>query len=327
MALNRANALQIIDPVLTNLARRYTPHGFIYDQLVRKFPVQTLSGQYPVFKKEDWYRNDPDNLVRDRAPSKEIDFSWSTELYKVNEYGLKVSITDLERLQAHPALKLEQSKNDFLSLKMALAREVRLATLLQDPSFAAGGGLAAGNSVTPGTKWDNSASNPEADLRAAGLAIYNTIGYHPNTIVIPYPVAYNLATIHGTDTFRGQMLYTVNGQQAIREGLGILPDMIQGMRVVIPMGPQTNSAPDSDGSAQATGTQSEIWGKHVRLLYIEQGAPWGTPSVCYAFQHTAPLVSRWRQNDPDIDYIRQWERTDERIVAPDAGYVLENCIA
>lgn len=325
MALNRANALQIIDPVLTNLARRYQAHGFIYDQIVRKFPVQTLSGQYPVFKKEDWYRNDPDNLVRDRAPSKEIDFSWSTELYLCKEFGLKVSITDLERMQAHPALKLEQSKNDYLQLHMAIAREVRLANVLRDQAH--GGGLTSGNETGIGTGWDNSASNPEADIRAAALNIYNTIGYHPNTIVIPYPVAYNLATIHGTDTFRGQMLYTVNGQQAIREGVGLLPEMIHGMRVVIPMGPQTNSAADSDGSAQQTGTQSEIWGKNVRLLYIEQGAPWGTPSVCYGFQHTAPLVSRWRQNDPDIDYIRCWERVDERIVAPDAGWVLTSVIS
>lgn len=327
MALNRANALQIIDPVLTNLARRYQAHGFIYDELVRKFPVQVLSGQYPVFKKEDWYRNDPDNLVRDRAPSKEIDFSWATEFYKVSEYGLKVSITDLERMQAHPALKLEQSKNDFLSLKMAIAREVRLATLLSDPAVTAGGGLTSGNSTTPSAKWDTTSSNPDADIRAAALNIYNVIGYHPNVLVLPYPVAYNLATVHGTDTFRGQMLYTVNGQQMIREGVGILPEMIHGMRVVIPMGPQTNSAPDSDGSVDATGTQSEIWGKNARLLYIEQGAPWGTPSVCYCFQHTAPLVSRWRQNDPDIDYIRQWERVDERVVAPDAGYVLTSVIS
>lgn len=324
MALNRAQALQIIDPVLTNLARRYQAHGFIYDQIVRKFPVQTLSGQYPVFKKEDWYRNDPDNLVRDRTPSREIDFSWSTELYLAKEFGLKVSITDLERMQAHPALKLEQSKNDYLSLHMAIAREVRLANLLRDTAH--GGGLTSGNEATPSALWDTSSSNPEADIRAAALNVYNTIGYHPNTLIIPYPVAYNLATIHGTDTFRGQMLYTVNGQQAIRDGVGILPEMIHGMRVVIPMGPQTNSAADSDGGA-ATGTQSEIWGKHVRLLYIEQGAPWGTPSVAYAFQHTAPLVSRWRQNDPDIDYIRQWERVDERVVAPDAGYVISSCIS
>lgn len=327
MALNRAQALQIIDPVLTNLARRYQAHGFIYDEIIRKFPVQTLSGQYPVFKKEDWYRSDPDNQVRDRAPSKEVDFSFGTELYLCKEFGLKVSITDLERLQAHPSLRLEQSKNDFLALRMALAREIRLSNLLFPIDFTTPGGLTAGNNATPAAKWDVNTSNPEADIRAGALVMYNTIGYTPNTIIIPYPVAYNLATVHGTDTFRGQMLYTVNGQQAIRQGIGILPEMIHGMRVIIPQGPQTNSAADSDGSPQQTGTQSEIWGKHVRMLYVEPGAPWGTPSVAYGFQHTAPLVSRWRQNDPDIDYIRQWERIDERVVAPDAGYVLTNVIS
>lgn len=322
MALNRAQALQIIDPVLSNLARRYTARGFIYDQIVKKYPVQTLSGQYPVFDKNAWFQNEVDNLVRDRAPSKEIDFSWGTELYLCKEFALKVSITDLERQQANPALRLEQSKSEFLSLRMAIAREVRLANLLRDTAH--GGGLTSGNETTPSTAWDNSASNPEADLRAASLSMYNATGLRPNTLVIPYPVAYNLATMHGTDTFRGQMIYTVNGAQAISQGVGLLPDQIHGMRVIIPEGPQTTSA--NEGAA-ATGTVTEIWGKHVRLLYVDDAGTWGNPSVAYAFQHTAPLVSRWRQNDPDIDYIRQWERVDEKVVAPDCGWVLTNVIS
>ena len=322
MSLNRAAALQIIDPVLSNLARRYQSHGFIYDQLVRKFPVQTLSGQYPVFGKNAWFANEVDNLVRDRAPSKEVDFDWSTELYLIKEFALKVSITDLERQQANPALKLEQSKNEFLAQRMAIAREVRLAGLLRDTAHS--GGLTSGNETAISTKWDLTTSNPEADLRAAALQVYSAIGLHPNVLVIPYAVAYNLATMHGTDTFRNQMLYTVNGQQMITAGVGILPEVIHGMRVIIPTGPQTTTG--NEGAGVAT-TTSEICGKHVRLLCVDDSASWGSPSVAYAFQHTAPLVSRWRQNDPDIDYIRQWERVDEKIVAPDAGWVLTDCIS
>jgi hypothetical protein len=72
----RAQNTQIIDPVLTGLARRYASKGFIYDQLVRMFPVSTLTFQYPIFYKDNWFASDPDNRVKDRAPSKEIDFEW-----------------------------------------------------------------------------------------------------------------------------------------------------------------------------------------------------------------------------------------------------------
>src|ERR1700741_4463527 len=106
MALNRANPLQIIDPVLTGLARAYRPFGFIYDELVAPMKVSTLTGQYMNFPKEAWYANEVDNEVRDRAPSKEIDFDWLTDTYAVKEFALKVSITDLERQQAHEAVRL-----------------------------------------------------------------------------------------------------------------------------------------------------------------------------------------------------------------------------
>src|SRR5206468_245535 len=130
-------------------------------------------------------------------------------------------ITDLERAQAHPGLRLEASKVTRLMQAQALAKEVRVAALLRDVTN--GGGLTTSNETAISTKWDLTTSNPEADIRAAALNIYNATGLNPNTIVIPYPVAYNLATIHGTDTFRGQMLYTVNGAEAIRIGAGVLP--------------------------------------------------------------------------------------------------------
>lgn len=321
MAISRAGALQVISPVLTNLARQYKPHGFIADEVLANIPVQTLAGQYPVFTKQEWFSNFVDNLSKDREAAKEVDITFSTEAFLAKEYALKISITDLERAQAHPGLRLEASKLTRLMQAQALAKEVRVAALLRDVTN--GGGFTASNETAISTKWDLTTSNPEADIRAAALSIYNATGLQPNTIVIPYPVAYNLATIHGTDTFRGQMLYTVNGAEAIRIGAGVLPSEIHGMRVLIPTGPQVNTQQANTPAASYT----EIWGKHVRLLYVDKNAEWGIPSVAYNFQHTPVEVFRWRQNDPDIDYIRVKERVDERVVAPDTGWVLSDCIS
>lgn len=332
MTTNRdVRALQIVDPVLTNLARRYKSSGFIYDQLMANIPVKTLAGQYPVFTKGYWFANDTDNLVRHRTPAKEVDFEWSTDTYLAKEYALKVSIDDLERSQADPSLKLEQSKNDYLSLRMAISREVRLATLLTDPAVTTGGGLTSGASTTPSNKWDTSTSNPDSDLAAAELVIYNATGQRPNTLVLPYPVALKLATTHGTDTFRGQTLYTVNGLDPIRLGIGILPPVIHGMKVLIPEGPQVanKGAANKNPSQEpyTSPTYDEIWGKSARLLYVNPGAVWGEPSVAYRFQHTPTFTTKWSTIDPDVDYVRQWERLDEKVVAPDAGYQLTSVIS
>lgn len=315
-----AAGLQIIDPLLSNVARRYIPTGFIYDQIVARQPVQTISAQYPTFPKGYWFAQETDALTEDRTESKEVNFEWSTEHYSAKKYSLKTSISDDERANAAPQLRLEQSKTEFLSNQFALTREIRLAALLRDT--VNGGQLTSGNETTPSAKWDTTSSNPDSDLRAAALKIYGAIGQSPNTLILPYPVAYNLATIHGTDTFRGSMLYTVNGQETIRLGAGILPGEIHGMKVVIAKGPQKVT-----GNEPYVGASSEIWGKNAILAYIDPSAPWGTPTVVYGFQFMAPTVTRWNRIDPDIEYVREMERVDEKVVAPDAAWVLSEVIS
>lgn len=316
-----AAGLQVIDPLLTNVARRYTAHDFIYDQIVARQPVSTISGIYPTFPSYYWFAQVADNATEDRTESKEVNFEWSTEKYFAKKYSLKTSISDDERANAAPALRLEQNKTEFLSLQQALSREIRLATKLRENGVT-GGELAKENEAAAGKKWSSSESNPDSDLRAAALAIYEQIGQSPNTLILPYPVAYNLATVHGTDTFRGQMLYTVNGQETIRLGDGILPSTIHGMRVVIPKGPQKITANEPGVGA----TSSEIWGKNAILLYNDSSAGWGSPSCMYGFQFMAPTISRWSRIDPDVEYIREMERIDEKVVAPNAGYVIKECL-
>jgi hypothetical protein len=267
----RGPSLQIYDPVLTNLARRYESHGFIAEDLLTNIGVSKLSGQYPIFDRFYWNSQNVDSLHQDRSETREVDFSWATEPYLAKEYALKVSITDLERDQADAAIRLEASKVSFLSQQMAIGREVRVANLLT--KVADGGAIPNANSATPTNLWDTTAANPDTDLRTAALAVYNATGMSPNTLILPYNVAYNLATVHGTDTFRGSMLYTVNGSEVIRLGAGVLPGEIHGMKVVIAKGPQVTVANSPSGA-----TYTEIWGKHARLLYVDPSAPWGSPT-------------------------------------------------
>ena len=315
-----AQGLQVIDPLLSNIARRYVSTGFIYDQLVARQPVQTISGQYPTFPRYYWYAQQTDAKMEDRSSTKEVGFEWSTEKYLAQKYGLKVSITDDERANAAPQLRLEQNKTDLLSLQMALSREIRIAALLRDTAH--GGQLTSGHETTPSKKWDTSESNPDSDLKAAALEL-DKVSIYPNTLILPYPVAYNLATTHGADTFRGQMLYTVNGQEMIRLGDGILPSEIHGMKVLIPKGTKKFAANEPGIGA----TAEDIWGKNAILAYIDPNAGWGIPTTLYGFQFMAPTVARWQQMDPDVEYIREMERTDEKIVAPDAAWVLSDVIS
>jgi hypothetical protein len=314
MPTNRAaRSLQIYDPVLTNLARRYRPDGFVADQLLAEQPTQTLSAQYPVFTKSFWFQKATDNEVTDRTPTREVDFEWSTESYLCKEYGLKVSWTDLEAAQANGALRLTMNKTEFLSLQMTLAHEVRVANMLRKTTN--GGLLNLG--ATPSVNWDQDSAVIESDIKTGVLAIYDATGMLPNTIVIPYKVAYAMAL---QEDIRAILRSDATGKGVDYISLGsrILPATIHGMKVLIPIGPQVDTS--NEGAAAAT--INEVWGDHVRLLYVNSGAGWGIPSVAYKFNYTNKTVTRWRTVDPDINYVREFERYALKVVAPDVGYEL-----
>lgn len=315
---NRAlRALQIYDPVLSNFARLYRPSGFIARQLLPVIPIQLLSGQYPTFPQSYWFQLQTDNRVKDRAPAREVDFEWSLESYIAEEFALKVSITDLERAQAHPALRLERNKTEFLTGQMELAHEARVAALLRKTTN--GGGLNLG--AAPSINWDQDTATIEADIKTGVLAIYDATGQLPNTIVIPYKVAYAMAL---QEDIRAILRNDVTGQGVpfLTLGSRIIPAVIHGMRVLIPQGAQIDS-----GREGGTSNVSEIWGDDVRLLTVDAGAGWGQPSVAYELRHTPKRVTRWSQVDPDVDYIREMERYDLRVVAPDTGYELSDVLS
>jgi hypothetical protein len=312
MAANRPGALQVYDPVLTNVARRFKSEGFIANRLTANIPVGTLSSQYPVFDKEYWFRAIDDNEISDdRAPTNEVDYKFDLESFTVKTYGLKVSITELERQQAIGQLRLRQTKTEFLTHQMDILHERRVAAKLRKTTN--GGDLNLG--ATPSVNWDQDTATIEADIKTGVLAIRDETGKRPNVILIPFEVAYAMCL---QEDIRALLRADATGQGVAFLTLGdrILPATIHGMRVVIP------DVQHATGNEGATVTLTDIWGDHVRLLYINESAQWGIPSVLYQFDHMKRRVTRWSVTDPEIDYIREKERYGLIVVAPDLGYEL-----
>lgn len=317
MAQNAAPSLQVVDPLLTSIARSYRPHGFIYNNIVADVPVSTFTGKYITYTDQYWFTDEVSTLVEDRSSTNEIDYEWSTDSFNCIRRGLKVSLTDEEREQAasNGGFDLEADKVNFLQHRIALNDEVRLAAALRKTTN--GGGLNLG--ATPSTNWDQDTAVIESDIQTGVNAIYDATGLRPNVMVVPFKVAYAMAL---QQDIRSLFQYTVNGQETLRLGDKILPSTIHGMRLIIPEGVQKDSANEG-----GTASKSEVWGDHVRLLYINQDAGRYTPSVIKRFVHTPDTVTRWRQNDPDVEYIRSYKRVDEKIVAPDAAYELASLLS
>jgi hypothetical protein len=334
-AARATRELQIIDPVLTNLARQYRPQGSVYDDICPSIPVELLSGQYPIYDSAYFFGDDTDNKVSDRAETPEIDFKWSTDQYLAEDYRLKVSISPRERRQAGAndnALRFEASKLALLLDRMATRRERRLAAQLRHTD---NGGQLTGGKASPSVKWlsANDSATIEQDIKTGRLATWKKTGMFTNTIVLGFEVAYEMAL---QSDIREIIKFINTGQQPgsfLELGDRVLPNVLHGHRVVV-ANRLVNTA--REGAAMSL---SEVWDDHVRLIYVNPNAAWGQPSTCYAFK--APVgsaegtsaagqrdvVDRWVTPDPPVDYIRAWETVDEKVCAPDLGYELYDVLA
>lgn len=314
--------LQVIDPVLTNLALSYKPGDYIYDRIVSFMDVATNTGQYPVWTQADFFRTgDVDPAVADRAPTPEIDLTYSLEEYALTNYRLKVSFTNEERDQALSALRFEQTKTQFLVNRMKLEREKRLAAKLRKTTN--GGLLTLGADAS--NNWNVDAATIEADIQTGRDAVRAATGQGVDTIVMDWKVAYAVAL---QQDIRDIMKYTVNGADIIRLGDQILPPTLHGLRVVVAGEKNMKNATNEGASASYT----PIWGDSVRLIKTAPTNAWGEPATVYSLRgsvngqrpsggepsHT--LVDRWSTPDPAVNYIRLWEKCEEKVVAPDVGY-------
>jgi hypothetical protein len=328
-----AAGLQIIDPVLTNLALNYRSKGFAYDQIVSNMDVATNAGQYPVWSLEDFMRDDVDDIVDARSETPEIDFSYDLKPYALTPRRLKVTITNEERSQAHSALRLEQTKVRGLMDRFAIRRERRLAAALRKTTN--GGQLTSGAGVS--VKWDAGTSGTpatiEKDIKAGRKAVYDATGQMVDTLIMSWSVAYAVAL---DVSIREIIKYTVPGDMIIRDGEAILPKTLHGLNVVI-AGGKVNTARKG-----ATASLADIWDDNVRLIKRVPDNSWGEPATIYSLRGLVDgqrpdgnggpdqpghlLVDRWRTPDPPVDHVRGWEKVQDLVVAPDVGYEIADVL-
>lgn len=343
--------LQLVDEVLSSVAKQFRPEGYVYDRIVAPMPVEYNIGRYPVFDPSTFFATGGQLEVADDAPTPIIDFNWSHDTYYAQDRRLATRITRKESLQANPALRLDYSKTIGLLTVFANNRENRLATRLRAQS---NGGQFTNPAITPSIKWDaGTSASPatiQADIQSGLLLAMKATGKRPNTIVMDYEVALAIANDF---TVKQQLQYRIGPEILSNQvadmlsgsGGGILPPKLFGLNVVIADGTLQNTARPGQ-SMSLTGT----WGQSVRLIYVDPNAQWGVPSTVYSFRgrvtegaHQPPslimpsgdggqepgpaggwaIVDRWWDYDPPAETIRAWECVDERVVAPELGVEIQ----
>ena len=306
---------QLVNPVLTNVGRGYRPAGYIADTVAPRIPVTKEVGQYTVWDSFHFFANDVETLTPDRAETREVDVAMGTETYSAEEHALKVSVSDREQSQSDVDVRL--AKTNALSDRLKTARERRIAALLDTADN--GGGLDNAMDSTPSVNWNHPDATIIADLTTAKEAVFSAIGLEPTHAIIPWRVA---NAISQQADIVEILKYTVDGRTIIGAGQEVLPGTLAGLRTLVPRG---RYATNRLGQTNAF---ADIWGDDVRVIYVNQDGPsLFTPSVAYTFQTEGFEVRTWRENDPNVEWVRNRDGIyDEKIVAPQAGYVLRDLL-
>lgn len=307
-----------VDAVLTNLARLYTPKGFIADIVCPTIPVVHETDLYYVFDQGPFFADDVDDLVPDRGKPRKVEFAHSTEGYIAVKRELAWDISDRERKNADSGLNLERNKQNGTLGRLMLKKERRVANLLR--KTANGGSLNLGGNAS--AKWDNSSTTFQTlltDVMAGKTAVRQAIGASPNVLVIPAAVAEGM---HKSLIYQAiQYTYGDKVDRALLETeYPVLPDVLFGMRVLVG-GTIYNTAVEGQ-----TASYSDVWGEAVRMLYVNPNAALEEPSVAYSIQSRPLTTRRWRDEEAEVDSFAVGYIGVEKIVATDAGYEIADTL-
>lgn len=304
-----------VDAVLTNLSVRYRNEGLIADMILPPVRVRKRSDKYFVYKKADSYRI-VDSSVGPKAQPNEVDWSVGTDNYSVEDYALADYIPVENVNNADTPLQPRVDTNEFLNEWLLVDRERRVSNLV----FAAAT-FPSGNKVKlAGTKqWGGADDDPINDVLKAVEGCF----VRANTLVFGQEAWQKFRALP-------EVLDAVKSSTRNQDtpgGLASAPEVAALFEVDNVYVGRARYLSSKKGQANS---YARIWGKHCAALHVKPNP--GIRSVTFGVS----FMEMMRQTQTMFDakrgargaeYVKVGYNCDEKIVASDLGYFIENATA
>lgn len=295
-----------VDPILTSFGLEYrqAQSNFVADVVAPWIQTPADSNTY--------YIADPlNNLKRENiegaigAASKMIDLRFTSASFLAKPFRAKTLVLDDERRNwMGGGAALDQRAVAALTDKAMLARENRVEALLD--------AIAPTTSLSSTARWDSTAPNPRADIRALSTAILKRIGRHANTVVITGAVWDSVVGTHSSGTAGALILDAIKYTQK-GTGDAITPQLVAQYLNVDVVAPalavqsdttkyETTTVPGAAGLPEAGVYMFDQ--KECYVGYIDRNPTPQTVSAFLTFGPSKGQIKRWRSDDPDGDFIR-----------------------
>lgn len=297
---------------LENISVAYKNTRLIADMLAPKVEVVHEKDDYYVYSKDTLSL--PNTLRANGAPANEADWNVSTASYSLAEHALKHLVTDRDRGNADPAIKVDIDATEMLTEKILLRKEVDVATIVTTPS-----NWANITSLTSTLAWsaNTTLSNPITFIDTAASVIAMNAGKVPNTVVLNDPT-FRAAKEHVSILER--IKYT--SPDSITEGM--LAKLWNVNRVLVAGGIINNG---QEGLADSMGW---IWTDMAFVAYVEPSPGLKKPSALYQFtkgEFGNPWkVKKWREEERSGDFVEVGTMFQNKVVASDCAYLINNTV-
>jgi len=301
-----------IDAALSNISIAYKNEGYVADKLFPVVPVDKQSDYYYIWTKDFWFRDN----TRRRGPGAtyaEGGLELSNTAFECINWGLSFPLPWEVIQNQDAAINLEETGAIWLADQFALARELKLKSLIMDAS-------AWTTDVTLSTtQWSDFAnSNPISDVETGRQAIKKLTGRDPNVIMMNEEVWSKLKNHPDlVDLYKHTQV-------------GVLtPDLVAAVlqidKLIVGTAVKNTAAEGADFAG------AYIWDKNAILMYLAPSPGLAIPSAGYTFS--------WKQNGFTIPITREEERLRKRdllladhafvqkVTAADCGYEIINAVA
>ena len=306
-----------IDKPLSNLVVKFEPQGTIVQNFLPIIQVPKQSDLFFKYDKGDFFRLPSTTRRSPKTKGRTVSFNVSSETYFAKNYAL-LDEMDYETLvnQDDPLKLQEKSARNLFNLLM-LDMDNRVASQIRSVSNM-------GSGATVSSKWSSKTagtSDPFNDVAVAKNFIRENTGYDPNTIIFGR-TAYNALLKH--DDILERIKYVQRGVVTA----DLLAALFDVENVYI------GSSIINTGGENLADSFSDVWGGDTIVgRFAPADADGRDPSLMYGMRWTNPMfgtpmaAETW--DDPDhrnFTNIRVQYYQDEKITAPQLGYVIKDCV-
>lgn len=323
-----------VNTPLTNMSVAYlqSQDAFIADKVFPTVPVAKQADRYYVRDRSDTNRNVATVLAPNTEPpiaSYKLD---NTPTYYCDIWAIGDAISDQTLANADSVLSLERNSMEEVTSHLAIAREAVWATQY----FSSGiwtndfSGVASGSGTDTFIQWDQAASTPIEDIRAAKTAVLKLGAKDPNKIVLGREV-YDSLVDHADIVDRVKYGQTAGSPaMASRNTLAQLFELEQ----VLVASAIVNSGAESM-TFEGNIDQDFIIGKNALLCYAASSPGINVASAGYTFSWTGYFgtgssgqrISRRRDEAKRATIIEGEMAFDCKLISADLGYFFGSAVA